>query len=397
MLCRCQRLLLRHIARQGRRQSTLLQRASRLEGEYTSLRAQADADTAFTPEAAVRQKRISELEPVIEAFHAHRLAAGQLAETQALLHDADTEEELKALAREELRELEASVDEKTAVLREALLPRHPRGRGPALIEIRSGVGGDEANLFANDLLKMYGRLASSQGWPFKIYSISTTEAGDGITEAVGSIGRPGQGVFEKLRFEAGVHRVQRTPATETKGRVHTSTASVHVLPELSESEVDSQEDELLQVDESEVKLEVMRSRGAGGQHVNRTESAVRLTHLPTGISISMQDSRSQHANKRQAWLVLRAKLSELRRQELHAERVGERRSQVVSLDRSEKCRTYNYAQSRVTDHRANYSSHNLEGVMQGDESLLDLVTTVHAHIVSEEMRVMSEQEAEAAA
>lgn len=264
-----------------------------------------------------------------------------------------------------------------------------------MIEIRSGVGGDEANLFAMDLLKMYERLASSQGWPFKLYSVSTTEAGDGITEAVGSIGRPGQGVFEKLRFEAGVHRVQRTPATETKGRVHTSTASVHVLPELSEAEVDSQEDELLKIDEGEVKLEVMRSRGAGGQHVNRTESAVRLTHLPTGISISMQDSRSQHANKRQAWLVLRAKLSELRRQELHAERVGERRSQVVSLDRSEKCRTYNYAQSRVTDHRANYSSHNLEGVMQGDDSLIDLITAVHGHIVSEEMRAMSDHEAAA--
>ena len=400
MLRRCERLLHRQIARQCRRSNsttaigsaTLLQRAVRLEAEYDTLRAQAASDTGFDATTAARQKRLAELDPIVAAYHAHTDVTRQLAETQALLHDAtETDDDLKSLAREELRELELQAESCTGVLRDALLPRHPRGQDPALLEIRSGVGGDEANLFAMDLVKMYERFAGSQGWPFKMYSMSTTEAGDGVTEAVASIGRHGQGVFEKLRFEAGVHRVQRTPATETKGRVHTSTASVHVLPELSEAELDSQEDDLVKVDESEVKLEVMRSRGAGGQHVNRTESAVRLTHIPTGISISMQDSRSQHANKRQAWLVLHTKLSELRRAELHAERVGERRSQVASLDRSEKCRTYNYAQSRVTDHRANYSSHNLEGVMHGDDSLRDLIDTVHAHIVAEEMQALSDQ------
>lgn len=262
------------------------------------------------------------------------------------------------------------------------MPRHPQSHLPALMEIRSGIGGDEANIFANDLLKMYERYAAAMRWEARLYSISRVEIGDGVTEAI--LAFTGPDAFGKLRGEAGVHRVQRTPATESKGRTHTSTVSVNVLPEIGES---ADESDFEKLDMSEIKLEVMRSRGAGGQHVNRTESAVRLTHLPTGLSISMQDSRSQHANKRAAFAILRSKLSAQRREQAAEIQVGMRRSQVASTDRSEKIRTYNYAQSRVTDHRCGYSSHDLEGVMNGTDSLDLLLDNVSQWLASRELEV----------
>ncbi|BFZ54459.1 Peptide chain release factor 1, mitochondrial [Savitreella phatthalungensis] len=379
----------------------LLTRARRLAAEHDRLDKASSEAANFTAETARSRKRVAELAPVAAALARHDDVTRQLAECRSLASDAPegsdggspdgVDDELRELAREEVPLLEASLAESTSELRQALTPRHPRGDGPAVLEIRAGVGGGEAALFANDLLVMYERLSSAQGWTFRTFSTSALEgsvAGEhGITEAIVALGRPGQGVFEKLRFEAGVHRVQRTPATEQKGRVHTSTASVHVLPELSDAEVDAREDGLLEVDESEVKLEVMRSRGAGGQHVNRTESAVRLTHLPTGIQVSMQDSRSQHANKRAAWLLLRSKIAEGRRAMMHAEQVGEKRAQVSGgVDRSEKCRTYNYAQNRVTDHRANISSHSLDAIMRGDAQLLELIESVHAHMIEAELQ-----------
>ena len=271
---------------------------------------------------------------------------------------------MKGLAEEEINSTEMELANIADTLQKALMPQHPQSHLPALIEIRSGIGGDEANIFAHDLFKMYEKFCISKRWQFRPYSISRTEIGDGITEAIISVSGPG--AFGHLRTEAGVHRVQRTPATETKGRTHTSTVSINVLPEIDDS---AEESEFEKIDMAEIKLEVMRSRGAGGQHVNRTESAVRLTHIPTGLSISMQDSRSQHANKRAAFAILRSKLSAQRREKAAEIQVGLRRSQVSSADRSEKIRTYNFAQSRVTDHRCNHTSHDLEGILNGNESL----------------------------
>ncbi|ORY75078.1 putative peptide chain release factor 1, mitochondrial [Protomyces lactucae-debilis] len=343
----------------------IIARARRLADQYNQLSKEAATDTDFTPETAQRQKRLSELEQVNAAWTAWRASQDNLKELQGLMQSTD-DAEMKALAAEDLeitrQELQSCSDE----LEKSIMPKHPQAHLPALLEIRAGVGGDEANLFAGDLLRMYEKYAASKRWTIQLYSISRTEIGDGITEAVLSISagkRQGE-VFGRLQGEAGVHRVQRTPATETKGRTHTSTVSVHVLPE-----VDDDAEQAFKLDMSEVKLEVMRSRGAGGQHVNRTESAVRLTHIPTGLSISMQDSRSQHANKRAAITILTSKLAALRQDEADAVQVGLRRQQVSSSDRSEKIRTYNFAQNRVTDHRCGYSSHDLEGVLAGGEAL----------------------------
>lgn len=294
---------------------------------------------------------------------------------------------MRQLAKEDLVSSEDKLVEISISLEQALLPRHPQSHFPALMEIRSGVGGDEANIFANDLFRMYEKYAASMRWDIRLYSVTRVDIGDGVTEAIFTIA--GKDAYGRLRGEAGVHRVQRTPATESKGRTHTSTVSVNVLPEIDET-VDESEFEKL--DMSEVKLEVMRSRGAGGQHVNRTESAVRLTHLPTGLSISMQDSRSQHANKRAAFAILRSKLSAQRREKAAEIQVGMRRSQVASTDRSEKIRTYNYAQSRVTDHRCGYSSHDLEGVMEGTTSLDLLLDKVSQWIANEELKSQMELE-----
>lgn len=291
--------------------------------------------------------------------------------------------EMLQLAKEDLENTRQEVASISDSLKAALLPRHPQSHLPALIEIRSGVGGDEANIFANDLLRMYEKLAITMHWRFTTYSVARTEIGDGLTEAIVAIS--GHDAFGALRGEAGVHRVQRTPATETKGRTHTSTVSVNVLPEIDDSQ---EESEFGKIDMSEIKLEVMRSRGAGGQHVNRTESAVRLTHIPTGFTISMQDSRSQHANKRAAFAILRSKLSAHRREKAAEVQVGLRRSQVSSADRSEKIRTYNYAQSRVTDHRCGYTSHDLEGIMAGTESLSFLLTEVSRWQANQELLLL---------
>lgn len=303
---------------------------------------------------------------------------------------ADTRDvEMRDLAHEDLLATQSEIPTMSASLKKALMPRHPQSQLPALMEIRSGVGGDEANIFANDLLKMYEKYATANRLQVRTYSISRTEIGDGVTEAIIAI--VGPDAFARLRGEAGVHRVQRTPATETKGRTHTSTVSVNVLPEIDDS---AEESEFEKIDMSEIKLEVMRSRGAGGQHVNRTESAVRLTHIPTGLSISMQDSRSQHANKRAAFAILRSKLSAQRREKAAEIQVGLRRSQVSSSDRSEKIRTYNYAQSRVTDHRCGYSSHDLEGVMNGSESLSLLIDEIGQWLATQELMSLIDGEAE---
>ncbi|MDB5677809.1 peptide chain release factor 1 [Sphingomonas bacterium] len=301
-------------------------------------------------------KEYAELEPVAKAAgEVRRLRA----ELEVLGHMADGDEsdgELKAMAREEIDSIAKRLPEAERNLALALLPRDAADERAAMLEIRAGTGGDEASLFAGDLFRMYQRYAEGQGWRVELISASTSDAG-GFKEVVASV--EGKGVFAKLKFESGVHRVQRVPVTESGGRIHTSAATVAVLPEAEEVDV--------QIDEArDLRIDVYRSSGPGGQSVNTTDSAVRITHLPTGLVVIQQDEKSQHKNKAKALKVLRTRLYEAERERLHGERAGARKSMVGSGDRSERIRTYNFPQGRVTDHRINLTLHRLPEILEGD-------------------------------
>jgi peptide chain release factor 1 len=298
-------------------------------------------------------KEYAELEPVaIAAGEVRRLRA----ETESLMAMAqDPDEDLRAMANEELRANHDALATAERGLALSLLPRDAADERPAMLEIRAGTGGDEAALFAGDLLRMYQRYAERMGWRIELISSSTSEAG-GFKEVVASV--TGTGVFAKLKFESGVHRVQRVPATEAGGRIHTSAATVAVLPEA--------EDVDLKIDEKDLRIDIFRASGPGGQGVNTTDSAVRITHLPTGTIVIQQDERSQLKNKAKAMKVLRTRLYERERERLAAERTGARRSMVGSGDRSERIRTYNFGQGRVTDHRINLTLHRLPEIMEGE-------------------------------
>ena len=292
----------------------------------------------------------SELEPVAKAAATVTTLRGEIAELEAMLDDP----EMRAIAAEELGDLNAKLPEAEHALAIAMLPRDSADSRSAMLEIRAGTGGDEAALFGADLLRMYERYAAEQGWKIEIVSASASDIG-GFKEVVAQIN--GNGVFAKLKFESGVHRVQRVPVTESGGRIHTSAATVAVLPEPDEVDVT--------INDRDLKIDVYRASGAGGQHVNTTDSAVRITHLPTGTVVTCQDGRSQHKNKDQAMQVLRARLFEAQRDAAQGEEAAARKAMVGSGDRSERIRTYNFPQGRVTDHRINLTLHRLPEILEG--------------------------------
>ncbi len=292
----------------------------------------------------------AELKPVVAQIDAYRRALADQTEAEAMRADP----EMRALADEELARVAAELPVLEQALRLALLPKDAADARPALVELRPGTGGEEASLFAADLLRMYQKYAEARGWQVQMISIAETEIG-GLREAVMRIA--GEGVFARLKFESGVHRVQRVPVTESGGRIHTSAATVAVLPEAEEVDID--------IPAQDIRIDTMRASGAGGQHVNTTDSAVRITHLPTGLVVTSSE-KSQHQNRAIAMQVLRAKLYDMERQRAATERADARRSQVGSGDRSERIRTYNFPQGRMTDHRINLTLYKLDAVMQGD-------------------------------
>ncbi len=316
-------------------------------------------------------REYSELRPVVAEIAAYRQLLQDIADAEVMLKDP----EMRALAEEELPLLREQLPEFEQALRLSLLPKDAADARPAILEIRPGTGGEEAALFAGDLLRMYQRHAEAQGWKFDIVEMQETELG-GIKEVIANV--KGEGVFARLKYESGVHRVQRVPETESGGRIHTSAATVAVLPEAQEVDIE--------IPASDIRIDTMRASGAGGQHVNTTDSAVRITHLPSGIVVTSSE-KSQHRNREIAMQVLRSRLYEAERQRVDSERSAARKSQVGSGDRSERIRTYNFPQGRMTDHRINLTLYKLDQVMQGD-----LGEVIDALVADDQARMLAEME-----
>ena len=313
-------------------------------------------------------RELAELNPLIDAVKSYRATVKELNDTEALIVDPAIDAEMQRMAEAERETLSGRRTQLEQDIRVALLPKDAMDERNVVLEIRAGTGGDEAALFAGDLFRMYERFASLQGWRVDVISASDGTMG-GYKEIIAEV--RGRGAFAKLKFESGVHRVQRVPETETQGRIHTSAATVAVLPEVEDVDVEIKNDDL--------KIETMRAQGAGGQHVNKTESAIRITHIPTGIVVSMQDSRSQHKNRASAMNILRSRIYDAERQRADAARSADRKEKVGSGDRSERIRTYNFPQGRVTDHRINLTLYKLPQVISGEAlgELIDALATEH--------------------
>lgn len=325
-----------------------------LEKRFRELeRLLSDLNIVTNPEGYKKlSKERAQLLPVIETYDAYKKILSDITANQGLLLEKDSE--IQSLARAELLSLEADKNALEQRLKVFLLPKDPNEEKNILLEIRAGTGGDEASLFAADLFRMYSKYAESQGWKMEVLSTSWSGV-KGLKEIIAMIS--GERVYSYLKYESGVHRVQRVPKTEAMGRVHTSTVTVAVLPEADEVEID--------IKPADLQIDVFRSSGPGGQSVNTTDSAVRMTHIPTGVVVSCQDEKSQHKNKAKALKILRTRLFEMERQKQQKERAMDRKSQIGSGDRSEKIRTYNFPQSRVTDHRMGFSVHDLEAILDG--------------------------------
>lgn len=317
-------------------------------------------------------KSHADLEPVVEAYRRYRDLLTHAEEARAMLQ-GEVEADIRELAEAELQDVAVKREKLEEELKLLLLPRDPADEKGIILEVRAGAGGDEAALFAAELVRMYSRFAETHGWKVEMLSCHQTGVG-GVKEAI--LGFEGRGIYSRLKFESGVHRVQRVPVTESSGRIHTSTVTVAVLPEAEEVEV--------QVDPKDLRIDVFRSTGPGGQSVNTTDSAVRITHLPTGMVVTCQDEKSQHKNRAKAMKVLRARLLDLARAEQEAEISQARRQQVGTGDRSERIRTYNFPQGRVTDHRIGLTLHSLQRILEGE--LEELVRPLAAHDQAERLK-----------
>lgn len=350
----------------------MFKKLEQVERKYEDLTNRLSSGSLDPKELQKVAKEQASLRETVEAYRDYRKAEQELKESKEILA-AESDDELKAMAKEEIGSLEACLEEISERLKVLLLPKDPNDEKNTILEIRAGTGGDEAALFAADLFRMYSRFAETNGWRVEMMSANETGKG-GYKEIIVMI--TGESVYSKLKFESGVHRVQRVPETESSGRIHTSAVSVAVLPEADDVDV--------QIDETELKIDVMRAGGAGGQHVNTTDSAVRITHLPTNIVVVCQDERSQHKNKAKALKILKTKILDQAQIEQNAKEAAERKSMVGSGDRSEKIRTYNFPQSRVTDHRINLTLHALDDVISGN--LNALFEPLAAHFQAEALK-----------
>jgi peptide chain release factor 1 len=330
------------------------QKIDQMIDRYEALQSEMSSD--LDPAEFVKlSKEYAEMTPVVEAFRAMNAMRDEIADLEALLEDPETDAEMREMAESEMTDLKEALPAKEHEVQVLLLPKDKADDRSAILEVRAGTGGDEAALFAGDLFRMYQRYADLHKWKVEIMSVSDADMG-GFKEVIASV--TGPGVFRRLKYESGVHRVQRVPETESGGRIHTSAATVAVLPEAEEVDVE--------IEEKDLRVDVFRASGPGGQSVNTTDSAVRITHIPTGIVVSQQDEKSQHKNRAKGMKILRARLYEAERARVDSERAEDRKGQVGSGDRSERIRTYNYPQGRVTDHRINLTLYKLDRVIAGD-------------------------------